>query len=120
MYHLPTIAYAAAIILVSSIPNMAAPKFKFLLFDKLAHLVEYAVFAFLAFRSISNAGRQAIRSRAFMLSILFLSLFAVLDEFYQHFVPGRHSDVYDLVGDMVGALIVLAYLRLRRTGQAES
>ena len=113
VYHLPAIAYATAIILMSSIPNLNAPEFRFLLFDKLAHFVEYAVFAFLAFRSFSHINHRMTRGRAFLLSAMFLSLFALLDEFYQHFVPGRYSDIYDLIGDILGALVVLAYLWMR-------
>jgi len=113
VYHLPAVAYATAIILMSSIPNLKAPEFRFLLFDKLAHFVEYAVFAFLTFRSFSHINHRITRSRAFLLSALFLSLFALLDELHQYFVPGRYSDVYDLIGDILGALVVLAYLWMR-------
>ncbi len=113
VYHLPAIAYATAIILMSSIPNLKVPEFRFLLFDKLAHFVEYAVFAFLTFRSFSHISQKITRGRAFLLSALFLSLFALLDELHQYFVPGRYSDVYDLIGDILGALVVLAYLWMR-------
>lgn len=110
MYHLPAIIYATAIILMSSIPRLSAPEFKFLFFDKLAHFVEYAVFAFLTFRSFSHISHKVTRGWAFLLSALFLSLFALLDELHQYFVPGRYSDVYDLIGDILGALVVLVYL----------
>jgi VanZ family protein len=110
VYHLPAMAYATAIILMSSIPHLKSPEFRFLLFDKLAHFVEYAVFAFLIFRSFSHISHKITRGWAFLLSALFLSLFALLDELHQYFVPGRYSDVYDLIGDILGALVVLAYL----------
>jgi VanZ family protein len=116
VYHLPAVAYATAIILMSSIPDLKAPEFRFLLFDKLAHFVEYAVFAFLTFRSFSHINQTITRGWAFLLSALFLSLFAFLDELHQYFVPGRYSDVYDLIGDILGALVVLAYLWMRPTG----
>ena len=113
VYHLPAVAYATVIILMSSIPNLKAPEFRFLIFDKLAHFAEYAIFAFLTFRSFSHISRRIARGRAFLLSALFLSLFALLDELHQYFVPGRYSDVYDLIGDILGALVVLAYLWMR-------
>lgn len=98
---------------MSSIPDLKAPELRFLFVDKLAHLVEYAIFALLIFRSFSRVSRRITRRRAFFLSALFLSLFAFLDELYQHFIPGRNSDVYDLAGDILGALVVLAYLWIR-------
>jgi VanZ family protein len=113
VYHLPAMAYATAIVLMSSIPDLKVPEFRFLLFDKLAHFVEYAVFAFLTFRSFSHISQKITRGQAFLLSALFLFLFALLDELHQYFVPGRYSDVYDLIGDILGALVVLAYLWMR-------
>lgn len=113
LYHLPAIICAAAIIIISSIPKLKAPNLGFPAFDKLAHFVEYAVFAFLTFRSFSRISRKMTMSWTFLLSVLFLSLFALLDEIFQHFVPGRHSDVYDFTMDILGALVVLIYLRVR-------
>jgi len=113
VYHFPVIAYATIIILLSSIPNLNVPQFKFLFFDKLIHFLEYAVFALLTFRSFSHISPNITIRRAFILSILFLSLFATLDELYQRFIPGRHSNIYDLIGDILGALLVLAYLWVR-------
>ncbi len=113
VYHLPAVAYATAIIFMSSIPNLNAPELRFLLFDKLAHFAEYAIFAFLTFRSFSHLSHRMTRNRAFKLSALFLFVFAVLDEVHQYFVPGRHSDIYDLMGDVLGALVVLGYLWMR-------
>ena len=112
-YHLPAIICAAAIIVISSIPQLKAPDLRFPALDKLAHFVEYAVFAFLTFRSFSHISRKMTVSRTFLFSALFLSLFALLDEIFQHFVSGRHSDVYDLIMDLFGALLVLIYLRVR-------
>ena len=99
--------------MMSSIPDLKAPELRFLFVDKLAHFVEYAIFALLIFRSFSRLSPRITRRRAFLLSALFLSLFASLDELYQHFIPGRNSDVYDLAGDILGALVVLAYLWIR-------
>jgi len=113
VYHLPVVAYAAIIIIVSSIPYLSVPKYDFILFDKVAHFAEYAVFAFLTFRSFSHISPKIDINRAFLLSALFLCVFALFDELYQYFVPGRHTDVYDLAGDILGSLLVLIFLRLR-------
>ena len=50
-YHLPVVLYGAAILAVSSIPNLQAPVAGKWPIDKLAHLVEYAGFAILVYRS---------------------------------------------------------------------
>ncbi|NOY88926.1 MAG: hypothetical protein GXO93_05980 [FCB group bacterium] len=113
VYHLPTIIYAIVIILVSSIPNLKTPSLRFLAFDKLAHFFEYAIFAFLIFRSFSNLFPSNGISRTFFFSAFFLSVFAFADEYHQRYIPGRFFDYYDLLTDFCGAFLVLIFLSLR-------
>ncbi len=113
VYHLPAIIYAIAILVVSSIPNLNPPAMSFEFSDKIIHFIEYAVFAFLIYRSISHINININKRQVFILCTLFLSLFALLDELHQRFVPGRHSDILDFVGDFLGAVIVLIYLHFR-------
>jgi VanZ family protein len=114
VYHFPFIGYGIIVIILSVIPKLPTPPLEFHAFDKLAHLVEYGLFAVLAFRSFSHLGQGITTNRAFLLSALFLSLYALLNEIVQYFVPGRHSDVYDLIADLLGAFLVLIFLRQRR------
>lgn len=112
IYHLPAMSYAAAIIIVSSIPDISAHQLKFLAADKLAHFVEYGLFAYLSSRSIRQvAGPTGVRP--LIISGLFVTLFAIIDEFYQSFVPGRTSDIFDVLVDFLGAALVLFLLHLR-------
>ena len=113
LIHLPVILYAGVIITLSSIPNLNPPPIKILAADKLAHFVEYGIFAFLAFRSFSRIGRLSSPRRAFFFAAMFVCIFAVFDEYYQRFVPGRHFDIYDILTDLGGALAVLALLLIR-------
>jgi len=110
IYHLPALLYAAAIIVLSSIPQFKPPHVGFLPTDKLAHFAEYAIFAYLTFRSVSHLGRRFAGVRAVLVSALFLTVFAAGDELHQHFIPGRQADVYDLIGDLLGGFVVLAHL----------
>ena len=113
LYHLPVLLYAAGVIALSSIPNLSAPQIRIIAVDKIAHFLEYAIFAFLTFRSVSNINVRMRLQWIVLLSALFLSIFALLDEFYQHYVPGRHMDLLDFVTDVGGALVVLALLGRR-------
>jgi VanZ family protein len=111
IYHFPAILCAATIITLSSVPNLAVPEVRFLASDKVAHFIEYAVFAFLVYRSFYHlfAGRI---TRTFLFSGLFLSFFALIDEMYQRFIPGRFSDAYDFASDLIGAFLVLILLSM--------
>jgi VanZ family protein len=113
IYHLPVLLYAGAVLAVSSIPNLKSPHLRFLAFDKAAHLVEYAIFAFLALRSARNLTRDISLNRAALVSVLFLACFALLDETYQYFVPGRRMDPLDILVDFVGSFAVVAALWIR-------
>ena len=113
-FHLPAIIYALVIIVVSSIPNLQSPKVVAIAFDKVAHLFEYAIFTILIFRSFSHWSVTSKPTRTFLFSALFLSLFAIFDESYQNLIPGRNSDLLDILADLSGALLVLMVLGLRR------
>lgn len=113
-YHLPMIIYAAAIITVSSIPDLRTPEIRMFAFDKLAHFAEYAIFAAIIFRSFSNFRKWIPTNRAFLYSALFVVVFAAFDEYYQHFIPGRFSSAADAAADVTGAMLVLAFFELRR------
>ncbi len=101
-YHLPVILYGATVLALSSIPNLRSPEIRFLAGDKLAHFIEYAVFALLASRSTSH------------LALLLLAVFAVVDEVLQGFIPGRQADFWDYLADLAGGSLVLVILWLRK------
>ena len=55
-----------------------------------------------------------------IVSILFLSAFALGDEYHQKFVAGRNSDVLDTIADIIGALCVIALMSLRERRLSKS
>ncbi len=74
------------------------------------HLVAFGLLGgalYLAFRSISGTRRIAA-----LLAVALATGYGVVDEFHQSFVPGRHTDPWDLLTDLVGAAIVVATLVL--------
>lgn len=116
-YHLPAILYAGLIISVSSIPNLKSPQIINLHFDKVAHFMEYAILAFLVFRSAINLGSRFSRNKAFLIAAVFVAVFALFDELYQKTVAGRNSSVGDLLMDLAGAALVLILLWYRGKSQ---
>lgn len=73
----------------------------------LAHIGEYAALALcLGFAITANGIRKKIR----FLYVCMLGIFvAIVDEFIQIFVPNRYGDLYDLMCDSLG-VIVIAFL----------
>ena len=117
-YHLPAILYAVAILVLPSIAGIRTHAVRYLLTDKLAHFLEYAVFAFLTYRSLNHLHRRIGERTVFLLSMLCLALFGVVDEAIQSLIPGRRADAWDYVADLAGGLLVLVLLvaigRVRR------
>ncbi len=114
LYHFPAIIYGLVIFLLSSVPGMKLPEYGFLRADKLLHFLEYALFAILIFRSFSQLFRKQKFHYVIVVSSFFLILFALLDEYYQKYIPGRESDVADVILDVLGASLILFSLWIRQ------
>ena len=118
-FHLPAVIYGVLIIIISSIHGLSLPPVKIIALDKIVHFFEYALFAVLIFRSFSNLS-PAIKDRiVIFLTMLFITIFAVFDEIYQNYIPGRHSDPFDFLFDIMGALFIILYLFARKKRAAE-
>lgn len=113
-YHFPAIIYGLVVFLLSSVPGMNMPEYGFLLADKLLHFLEYALFAILIFRSFSQLFRKQKLHYVIVASSFFLILFSLLDEYYQKYIPGRESDVADVILDVLGASLILFFLWIRK------
>ena len=74
--------------------------------DKLVHGSLYLVLGWLVGAALRASGRCRVGARAS--ALLALSVFALLDEVHQRWVPGRVASLEDWVADVVGATIGLA------------
>ncbi len=80
---------------------------------KLAHLTEYAILGLLAARAFRTSPRAAISKRWFLISLILIVVYALLDEYHQTFVPSRTGSIYDSFIDMLGGLTALIVLMRR-------
>jgi VanZ family protein len=84
------------------------------LIRKAAHFSEYAVFALLAARALARSSQRWLRHGWFLISLLMVIFYALVDEFHQSFVPSRTASVYDSLIDMSGGLCALLLYALWR------
>jgi len=70
-------------------------------FRKLAHMSEYFVLAFFAFKLFESSKEE--NNKALIFSFIFAVAAAVFDEYHQSFVIGRSASAYDVAIDAVGA-----------------
>ena len=89
---------------------------------KAAHIFIYFVLGLLTFNVVKDF--RLSKKRVVLLSVVFVMLYAVTDEFHQMFVPGRSAELRDVLIDTVaGAAGILLYyfvtkLRSRNSSKA--
>lgn len=93
------VGFYILILLGSSVPGQDIPKvFKFTS-DKLIHVLEYTVLGWLLIRWL----RHQFSHPSIPYGVLIAgTCCALLDEFYQSFIPNRSPDVWDAGVDVVG------------------
>jgi len=102
---LPFIVWVVLVFAVSSIPHLSVPAFGMPRWsDKIAHLTEYAVLAFLFYRG-ERGERWRMGIPAWLLVIVATLAIASVDEYHQRFIPGRDSNILDWTADGVGIVI---------------
>ena len=79
------------------------------LFNKSAHVIVYALLAWLWWRALT-AQRQITWPILFTALTLTI-LYGISDEYHQSFVPGRHSQLSDVLFDASGALGMILLIR---------
>ena len=111
LYWLPVGLFVALIFAVSSKQDLKPPV-TFPLWDKTAHIFEYGALGVLLRRALRATAPRAPFGRLAAIAIVSGFLVGVSDEWFQRYVPGRQSTVYDLFADAVG--LTLAQLAPRR------
>ena len=95
--------WAGVIYYLSSQPGIDVPA----LFpgqDKLFHLVAFGLLGFLAMGAVKSGQKGYTVSQVWFVAAL-VALYGLLDETHQYFVPGRTTEVYDVIADAVGGLL---------------
>lgn len=109
-------------VLVTHVPAEHVP-YVFAWFDKVIHFGVYAGLAILIVNAFGFQRSLALGSRSFLTLVVFLLLYAALDEVTQAFVPGRHPAVSDWFADGIGGTLGVAscwwWSLRRRTAKEE-
>jgi len=81
---------------------------------KAGHFTEYAILALLAARAFRTSSNQILCERWFWISLIFVFMYSLSDEFHQSFVPTRTASIYDSMIDTFGGLTMLVLLAVRQ------
>ena len=81
---------------------------------RIAHAGEYAGLTALLYRAVARSGRGR---RASLISLGLALAYAVFDELYQKFTPGRGFELADVGYDLAGALLSLGLIQVWKSIQ---
>lgn len=105
-YWLPAILFAAFIFTCSSMsrpPRIIPPLFPHS--DKISHFTEYAIFGFLLLRALDSSKDRFKGYNLRTIAVVLAVLYGISDELHQYFVPGRFTELGDLISDGLGAYV---------------
>ena len=105
-----TLFWAAVIFTVSSIPSLKTPDVGISSPDLLAHALEFGVFGYLLRQSFQAHNRSC--RHAVVFAILIGTVYAMLDEYHQSFVPGREAAWSDILADIAGVILAQCLFHL--------
>jgi len=98
------ILYCGLIFFLSSLSQIELPS-SVINFDKLLHISAYSVLGFLSYQTFINYKKESHTFISIIIPFVFSLLYGISDEIHQSFVPGRESDVYDVITDAIGIII---------------
>ncbi len=103
LFLLCALGWAAVIFYLSHLPGVDVPPL-FFGKDKLFHAIVFGILGFFALGAMKTTV-EGYRVFQLWLAVGLVIGYGVLDEFHQHFVPGRTPDIYDVMADAVGGML---------------
>ncbi|MFP4501154.1 MAG: VanZ family protein [Candidatus Hydrogenedentota bacterium] len=105
-YYMLVAVYCAALFMLSASPNPAPGISRFPGADKAGHAVLYGGLAAAVGIGMRRSQRAYSPRTLFYVPVIFAAAYGVSDEVHQWFVPGRTLDVWDVLADAAGAVLV--------------
>ncbi len=112
----PVVLWMLVIFLLSSIPGNNIPRVGLLNADKIVHFSEYFILGVLLIRAMSNSFHGIPLISLVILSVVVACSYGAADEWHQHFVSGRVTDIFDLVADISGAFVSFLFYINKKKG----
>jgi VanZ family protein len=106
-FRILSVLYAVLVSIVSSWPSIRLPDLGIDWTDKFAHFAQYALFACLVAGGWARAGGWRAWKTQWR-PVLFLLLFAAVDELHQLWIPRREASFLDWTADCLGILFGFA------------
>ena len=103
LFLLLALGWAGVLYYLSAQPGTDTPPL-FMHQDKIMHFFAFGLLGFLTMGAIRTRGRTHHNWQVWLI-VLLVGLYGMVDEFHQHFVPGRDASIYDIAADMAGGIM---------------
>ncbi len=78
--------------------------------DIILHLIEYSILSFFVYLAFKHT--NSLSDNKAIYTIIFIVLFAVLDEIHQINTPGRFFSTHDILSDSFASIVVTTLINL--------
>jgi len=101
-----SLIWAVILAFLMLLPQEAFPQSELLSYDKLAHLGVFAILSFLVlFQFRRDTNKKRIENKYLVRALTICVVYGMILESLQSLVPGRMTDVYDLIANTLGAIV---------------
>ncbi len=105
LYLLPATVWATVLAFLMLLPQESFPKSKLLSYDKLAHVGVFAILSgLLLFGALKSKVFGKTKTSLIVRSLTISIVYSAGLEFLQNYSPGRSTDLYDLIANVIGAI----------------
>jgi VanZ family protein len=99
----PALVWAITLFVLSAQPRLPEPPGG--ITDKHSHALAYGLLAVACLHGLVQGQWRRVGARSALLAALMAAAYGVSDEWHQSFVPGRFSDLADVLADALGAAV---------------
>ena len=104
------LGYGVLLIILSSIPGNYSITSNPI--DKILHFGAYSVLSFPLYFALSIQDKMLLfRKYPGTFTFIFASLFGLLNEFHQLFIPSRSFNKFDLLANLLGTLVAILFVK---------
>lgn len=115
LVYVPLVLYWIILFTATSLPAANVPSFA--VSDKIKHLSAFFGLSVLLSLTLLYQDKVSLFKKYFLVvALIICSIYGLLDEIHQSFVPGRNSEFLDWVADSLGAAagVLLVYYLLKK------
>ena len=110
LVYITLISYVSIIIILSILPDKWLGKLTHI--DKLFHFAAYGLLSFILFFALVFQKKiDLFKKYPSTFTLIFTTLFGILNELFQIFVPSRSANPLDILANFLGSIIMIILLR---------